>query len=119
MESLASSLEAIARVNKKLDGLLAAVAPAPASFSLTAEQMAAILAEVMRVGDWLQAGLARDPDPVLQQELGRYRLHLEQLRATLPGVYTRLLTERSRIQAERAHLESASAWAQSVGKQKP
>ena len=112
------SLDAIVHVNDKLDSLLASLHPAPASFSLTAEQMVAILSEVMVVGEWLRAGFARDAEPPLQEQLDRYRLHLEHLRQVLPGIYTQLLTARSRIQDERAHLERAAAWAQSSQNQR-
>lgn len=117
MESIAPSHHEIEQVNDRLDALLESLCDSPVSFSLSADQMAAILGEVMRVGDWLRAGLARNADPVLTGQLNRYRGHLEHLRAALPGIYTRLLAERSRIQADRNHLEAAAAWAQSAAKQ--
>lgn len=117
MESLAPSLQAIEKVNDKLDQLLASLHPAPASFSLTAEQMAAIFNEVMLVGEWLRSGLAAAAPSAMAEQLDRYRQHLELLRQLLPGIYSQLLTERSRIQAERNHLEAAAAWAESTGKQ--
>ncbi len=117
MESLAISAQAIADANRKLDLLLQVLRPAQESFSISAEHMAAVLAEVLRVGEWLRAGLAHNAEGRMAEELERYRLHLEQLRQLLPSVHAQLLTERSRLQAERAHLDAAAAWARTAGRQ--
>lgn len=117
MESLTPSVQTIEDVNEKLDRLLASLHPAPASFSLTTEQMTAILAEVVRVGEWLGTGLAHEAEPRLAKQLARYRGHLELLRQLLPGIHAQALAERSRIQTAQNHLEAAAAWAQSAGKQ--
>jgi hypothetical protein len=117
MESLGISVQALEDANRKLDLLLDILRPAQASFSISAEHMAAVLAEVLRVGEWLRAGLAHNAEGRMAQELERYRLHLEQLRQLLPNVHAQLLTERSRLAAERTHLEATAAWARSASKQ--
>ncbi|MFY9561109.1 MAG: hypothetical protein WAQ52_12820 [Terriglobales bacterium] len=119
MESLNISVHVLEDANRKLELLLDILRPAQASFSLTAEHMAAALAEVLRVGEWLRAGLAQSAEGPLAQELERYRLLLADLRQLLPSVHAQLLTERSRLQAERAHLEATAAWAKSARGQGP
>jgi hypothetical protein len=114
MESLGISLHALEDANRKLDLLLDVLRPAQQSFSISAEHMAAVLAELLRVGELLRAGLAQNAEGPLAQELERYRLHLENLRQVLPSIHAQLLTERSRLQAERAHLEATAAWARSA-----
>jgi hypothetical protein len=114
MESLKIPVQSLETANHKLEFLLEALRPAPSSCSLSAEHMAAALAEVLRVGEWLRAGLAKQTHGRMPEELQRYRQHLEQFRQLLPGVHAQLLTERSRLEAERAHLESATAWARSA-----
>ncbi len=117
MEGVGISVQSIEGANRRLDLLLEILRPAQESFSLTAEHMAAVLAEVLRAGEWLRAGLARNAEGRMAEELERYRLHLEQLRLLLPSLHAQLLTERSRLQAERAHLEATAAWARSAGRQ--
>ena|SRR5215813_1755717 len=113
MESL-MSVHALEDANRKLDLLVEVLRPAQESFSVSAEHMAAVLGELLRVGEWLRAGLAHNAEGRLAEELEHYRLHLEHLRQILPSVHAQLLTERSRLQAERAHLEASAAWARSV-----
>jgi len=114
MEGVVIPTQALRDANHRLDLLLTTLRPAHDSCPVSAEQMAAALAEVLRVGEWLRAGLANQTDGGMPEELQRYRQHLEQLRQLLPGVHAQLLTERSRLEAERAHLESAAAWARSA-----
>jgi hypothetical protein len=114
MEGVAISLHSMEEANRKLDLLLQILRPAQASFTISAEHMAAILAELLRVGEWMRAGLAHNAEGKLAEELERYRHHLEDLRHLLPSLHAQLLTERSRLQAERAHLEATAAWARSA-----
>jgi hypothetical protein len=111
MEGLTMSVQALEAANRKLDFLLAVLRPAPAPFSLRPEDMAAVLAEVLRVGEWLRGAPARPEAGPMTEELAQYRQHLEQLQQVLPSVHAQLLVERSRLEAERAHLETAAAWA--------
>jgi hypothetical protein len=50
----------------------------------------------------------------MADELARYCLRLEQLRHLLPTLHAQLLTERSRLQAEKKHLEATATWARSA-----
>jgi len=42
-----------------------------------------------------------------------YRNHLENLRDILPGLQARYITERARLERDRAHQHAASGWVQS------
>jgi hypothetical protein len=114
MGSIEIPVRAIEDANHKLHRLLDILRPEQQSFSAGAEHMAAALEEVIRVGEWLRAGLAMKAEGRMAEELERYRAYLEQLRQLLPGVHAQLLTERSRLEIERAHLEAAAAWARAV-----
>ncbi len=79
---------------------------------ITPDHFAAILGEILQVGAWLQDRDPVEDDPEAQAAIRLYRSHLEQLRALMPSLHARLLTERVRLEAERSHLENASAWAE-------
>jgi len=117
MESVGISVEAMAEVNRKLTQFLDTLQPTRASHSVTPEQMSAVFAELVRVAEWKRAGAAQHAQGPLAEELSRYHRLLEQLRQVLPSLHARLLTERSRLQAERTHLDAASAWARSLTRQ--
>ncbi|HZQ67137.1 MAG TPA: hypothetical protein VFA68_01355 [Terriglobales bacterium] len=51
-------------------------------------------------------------DARISSELSSYRNQLVHLRELLPGIQVRLLSERSRLEKERLHLETANAWAE-------
>jgi hypothetical protein len=76
------------------------------------EDLAAVLSEILHVGECLARQDYAEGDPRLITELNRYRSHLERLRGLMPLLHAELLTERARLEAERSHLESASAWAE-------
>jgi len=114
MEGLEISVQSIQDTNQRLDVLIEILRPAQDSFSVTPEHMAAVLAEALPAGEWLRAGLARNAEGCMADELERYRLRLEQLRHMLPTLHAQLLTERSRLQAEKTHLEATTAWARSA-----
>jgi hypothetical protein len=83
---------------------------------VTPEQMAGLLSELMRAGEWLRTRPAADvgaEDAEMEERVREYRGHLERIRDLLPAIHRQLLAERSRLEAERARIESASAWAQS------
>jgi hypothetical protein len=78
----------------------------------TPQQMAGLLSELMRAGEWLRA-LPREKDPALEHELGVYRANVERLRELLPSIQRALLEQRARLERERARVDSASEWARS------
>jgi len=114
MEGVEPSVQSIRDTNQKLNSLIEILRPAQKSFSVTPEYMTALLAEVVRAGEWLRDGLARNVQGRMADELERYRLRLEQLRHLLPTLHAQLLTERSRLQAEKNHLEATTVWARSA-----
>ena len=96
--------------NERLSAWLSSLSPAGSSVRpATPEQMNGILSELMRVGQFLRAA-QHETDSTLQQELGIYRKHVEQLRALMPSIHQALLNERARIEQERQRINSASEW---------
>jgi hypothetical protein len=81
------------------------LSPCPA----TPQQMAGLLSELMRAGQWLRT-LPHDRGPRLELELNAYRKNVERLRAVLPSIHNTLLRERARLEQERARVHSAAAW---------
>jgi hypothetical protein len=79
----------------------------------TPEQMAALLSELLSAG----ANLRERPippkgdDPELDLAIDNYRCSVERLREVLPLIHGQLLAERARIEARRARINSAAAWA--------
>jgi hypothetical protein len=83
------------------------VTPARAA---TPQQMAGLLSELMRVGQWLRT-LPTERDATLEQELSQYRKNVERLRVVLPSIHGALLRERGRLEQERARVAAAAEWA--------
>ena len=120
MESLMSQLasaaltqnlrEANSRLGFWLDSLTADSHDSPPC-AASPQQMAGLLSELMRTGEWLRR-LPSEPRPELTLELSEYRRHVERLRGLLPSIYSTLLRERARLEQERARVESAAEWAQ-------
>jgi hypothetical protein len=76
----------------------------------TPQQMSALLSELMRTGERLrQLPTARAHE--LEGELTAYRGNVERLRTLLPSIHANLLQERSRLERERAQVQSAAEWA--------
>lgn len=75
-------------------------------------QMAGLLSELMRAGEWLR-GLPAEKDPAVEIELREYKKNVERLRELMPSIQSALLQERARLEQERARVESAAAWARS------
>lgn len=78
---------------------------------VNAEQMSALLAGLMRAGQWLRA-LPSDRDQNLEREVCAYRGEVERLRSFLPAIQAALLAERGRLEKERERLNAAASWAQ-------
>jgi hypothetical protein len=108
-----------ARLAFFLDSLLPEVATiglplnapsSPAPRAATPQQMAALLSELMRAGQWLRS-LPSEKDAALEQELSEYRKQVERLRTLLPSIQQTLLGERARLEGERARVVAAAEWA--------
>lgn len=103
--------ESLQETNARLGSLLDSLIPDGAQpRAATPQQMAGLLSELMRAGQWLQ-GLPPQRDPGVEVELARYRRNVERLRALLPSIHSTLLRDRARLEQERARVESAAAWA--------
>lgn len=79
----------------------------------TPAQMAALLSELLQAGGTLRLEPLPAPgsDPEFDRVLAAYRGHVEQLRDLLPALHRQLLAERSRLEGQRARIESAAEWA--------
>jgi len=117
MEGLITTAQTIAAVNQTLSQLLESLRLPTQPMSLTAEQFSAALRGIVLVGECMGTGGALSDEGPVADEITRYRLYLEQLRDLLPGFHAQLLTERNRLQTERTHLESATAWAHAAAGQ--
>lgn len=107
--------ETNARLNLWLDSLVATSAsPSPHTRAASPRQMASLLSELMRAGEWLRdmhnSG-GQNQDAAVEQELTEYRRNVERLRDLLPSIHGALLKERCRLEQERARMESAAQWA--------
>ena len=79
--------------------------------SKTGPELAALLPELLRVGEWVQSSVNARPDREMAGELLEYRTRLEELYGALPELHAQLLVERVRLQNENDHLKNASQWA--------
>ena len=73
------------------------------------QQMAGLLSELMRAGEWLRA-LPAEKDAELAAELAAYRRNVERVHALLPSIHAALLQERARLEQERARIEAVAEW---------
>lgn len=108
--------EQLYRTNQRLHVLLEALAPSlmqtcPLTKPASPQQMAGLLSELMRAGQWLRQ-LPQTREPELEHEVSRYRENVERLRDLLPSIHSTLLMERSRLEQERARVDAAAEWAQ-------
>ena len=105
--------ETNARLGLWLDSLVADSAlSSPQVRAASPQQMAGLLSELMRAGEWLRS-LPAAKDQAVELELSEYRKNVERLRNLLPSIHGALLRERVRVEQERARVESAAQWARS------
>jgi len=71
-----------------------------------------LLSEVLRAAECLRGQPVPSETIELAQATIEYRTNLEQLREFLPQVHGNLLAEKSRLEAARAQVAAAAAWAQ-------
>ncbi|MFZ0954991.1 MAG: hypothetical protein WAN60_01510 [Candidatus Sulfotelmatobacter sp.] len=110
-DQLAQNLQG---TNRRLRFWLESLFPGRESPSAaTPQQMAGLLSELLRAGEWLRRGLPQEQerDAELQSELGHYRRNVLRLRELLPSIQKVLLHEKARLEAERARVECAAEWA--------
>jgi hypothetical protein len=75
----------------------------------TPQQIAGLLSELMRAGEWLRRLPERNREE-LQDEMDAYRRSIERLRDLLPAIHAGLLHERARLEQKRARIASAAEW---------
>jgi hypothetical protein len=84
---------------------------------VTYEQLAAVLSELLCAGELLRGRVAgAESDYELRGDIAEYRYYVKRLRALLPGLQAKLLTERAQLESERACLEAAATWARAARK---
>lgn len=115
MPSLATSrAHDLRETNRRLLGWLDRMSAEwePACLATT-EDIAALLAELMRTGAELRPQRIPNPgaDPEFDRELEHYRGLVERLRELLPSIHGQLMAERARLEAQRARMSSAAEWA--------
>jgi hypothetical protein len=76
----------------------------------TPQQMAGLLSELLRAGEWLRTGLPQQRDMELEAELATYRQNVERLRELLPSIQRVLLGEKARLEGQRTRVDSATEW---------
>jgi hypothetical protein len=86
----------------------------PPAIALT--EFTDLLAQLLRARDYLRNQGSPPAEPELAQEISQYRSHLETLVAVLPSISGRLLAEKARLEAARAHVSKAAAWARAGAK---
>jgi hypothetical protein len=71
-----------------------------------------LLSELLHAGTGLRSEPipTRGIDPELDRELDEYRCNVERLRDLLPSIHHQLLTERTKLEAQRSRVQSALAW---------
>jgi hypothetical protein len=81
---------------------------------VTPEQIANLLSELLRAGEWLRNRLPAESQrsEQLQLEVESYRENVERLQELMPEIHRRLVAERARLEAERARVQAAANWAQ-------
>jgi hypothetical protein len=99
--------EANCRLDVWMEGLISFHAPARPA---TPQQMAGLLSELMRAGEWLRR-LPSERDAGLELELDQYRKNVDRLRTLLPSIHSALLLERARLEQERTRVKSVAEWA--------
>jgi len=83
--------------------------------AIAATEFADLLAEIVCATDCLRGG-GLTAAPEWEKEKSQFRSNLEQLAKVLPSVSGRLLAEKARLEAARAHVAKAAAWAQARAK---
>lgn len=98
--------------NARLNFWLGSLRPQSTAVQKTVspQQMAGILSELMRAGEWLRR-LPAEKDPDLAREFSEYRRNVERVRELLPFIHAALLAEKARLELERARVASSMEWA--------
>jgi hypothetical protein len=109
---LSEFLQILRHANRNLAEVLNLLGSGASAIPITADDLARVLTELLRVGEVLQNKPLPEAHPELAAEIRKYRSQLEQLRALMPSLQAQLLVERARLEAERSHLEASSAWAE-------
>ena len=79
-------LQRLRQANRTLSAAIVLLnAPARAGIGITPEQLAGVLSELLRVGEWLQRKAVPQNDPEVAVAVQQYRESLQQLQSLLPA----------------------------------
>jgi hypothetical protein len=113
---VSASAQNLHQTNCNLLRILDKLSPPDASPTALSRELMDLFAEVLRVGSWLHPDSTAAADSELQKELSEYHRLLQRLKILLPDIHAKLLTERARLESERAHLRAAADWARASRK---
>lgn len=107
-------IELLRSANHELRGVLDRWQAEPGNPSdFSPQALAAVLAELQRATESLRT---ISPGSALtsewEKEIAEYRSQVQRLEQILPTIEKRLLTEKVRLEAARAHVAAAMAWAE-------
>ena len=111
---MASRVQTLREANRRIPGWLdGVVARQEQAAVVTPDQMAGLLAELLRAGEGLRVEPIPEKgvDPELDNELDKYRQNVERLQRMLPVIHSQLLVERARLEFQRARVQAAAEWA--------
>jgi hypothetical protein len=109
-----SRVQTLRDANRRIpDWLDCVVARHEQATVVTPDQMAGLLADLLKAGEGLRAEPTPEQgvDPELDNELEKYRWNVERLQRMLPAIHSQLLVERARLESQRARLQAAAEWA--------
>lgn len=108
-------LQRLNAANRSLGNILADLeVGADKSVNVMADELQCVLSSLAQVHALPKAQLeAASTDDRIGTQLNLYRSRLTRLQQLLPAIHIRLLSERARLEKQRLHLTSASAWAES------
>ena len=109
-----SRVQTLRDANRRIpDWLDCVVARHEQATVVTPDQMAGLLADLLKAGEGLRAEPTPEQgvDPELDDELEKYRRNVERLQRMLPAIHNQLLMERARLESQRARVQAAAEWA--------
>ncbi|MGA2930271.1 MAG: hypothetical protein ABSG43_30635 [Solirubrobacteraceae bacterium] len=110
----AQLIEILREVNRNLRSALLRLRPERRHCSsIKPHDFSDLLSHLLRASECVQQSRAdRESSAAFDDEALEYRRNLEALKRFLPDLQVRLLAEKSRLEAARAHVTAAAVWAQ-------
>lgn len=107
-----STLETLQQVNDSIRCALIRLRPEHKHCStIQPQDFSDLMADILRAAECLGRPLASTQMAAIESEMLEYRCNLEKLKNLLPELHGNLLSEKSRLETEQAHVAAAAAWA--------